>query len=111
MFIVTIHSTTKNNFNINVIPNPRQRGGAFFSRRVGVRDLVLPYTLFQRGADTCIKRAPGRVAHHVNVGGFVRGAREMLIGHSVYSKPGLFRSKASARSLTPTRQLKKTPAR
>src|SRR6266849_647804 len=41
MFIVTIHSTTKNNFNINVIPNPRQRGGAFFSRRVGVRDLVL----------------------------------------------------------------------
>ena len=30
--------------------------------------LVLPYTLFQRGADTCIKRAPGRVAHLVNAG-------------------------------------------
>jgi hypothetical protein len=37
---VTIYITTTN-YNINVIPNPRQGGGAFFSRRTGVRDLVL----------------------------------------------------------------------
>jgi hypothetical protein len=30
--------------------------------------LVLPHPLFHRGAHTCLKRAPGRVGHHINMG-------------------------------------------
>jgi hypothetical protein len=49
---VTIYITTTN-YNINVIPNPRQGGGAFFSRRAGVPSARFVRWGGSRGEGSC----------------------------------------------------------